>query len=935
MIPDLLFRLRALFRRNSMDEELDEELRAHIERQAEKYVGSGMPVEAARRRAHLEFGGHEQVKEECRDARGVRFIETTLQDLRYGLRMLLQNRVFTAVAVLSLALGIGANTAIFSLIDAVLLKTLPVDNPQQLVLLSWASQGWADDVLNGIAGNTNQDKSGRMTSSSFPYPTYEQISARNDVFSSVLALAGNSSELNVGYNGQPGRADGELVSGTFFSTLGVQPALGRTLIPDDDRIGASPAAVISYGYWKARFGGDSAVVGRAITVNSVPFKIIGVLPPEFYGVQPGRAVDVWLPLHAQPLVEPRWWTPEASQAYGTGSLFEVRNQWWVVVIGRLKAGISEQQARTDSEIILQQTIAPNVQRSTKPENLPHVESQPASKGLSYLRTEFSKPLFILMTVVALVLLIACANAANLLLARAAFRQKEIALRLAIGAGRGRLVRQLLTESVLLAGVGGLLGLLLAFWSTDVLLAFMSSGREPIHLSVTPDPRVLGFTATVSVLTGILFGLLPALRSSRLDLTPALKESGREFAAGMTSGQRGMRFGLGKGLVVTQVALSVLLLIGAGLFVRTLTNLQNLNAGFNQRNLLLFGIDPTQDGYQGERLATFYRELDRRVEKLPSVLAVGSSQGTLIGGGVSILRTQIPGFTPKPGQNTDEVASHVNWVGPGFFETLGIPLVLGRTIGDGDTAESSKVAVVNQQFVREFLGGGNPIGRRLGFGDKKISSGVQIVGVAGDAKYSDLRQTVPATLYLPYKQNLKMLGPMHFEVRTAGNPMNLASAVRREARDMDRNLALFEVNTQVEQINQSLFQERLFARLTSFFGALAAVLACVGIYGIMAFAVTRRTREIGIRMALGASRREISGMVLREASLPVGIGIAIGTLLALGSARLIATLLYGLTPTDPLTLATAILLMTAAAALAAHLPSRRASKVDPMLALRHE
>ena len=935
MIPDLLFRLRAVFRRSSMDEELDEELRAHLELQVEKYVGSGMPLEEARRRTRLEFGGNEQVKDECRDARGLNFIETMLQDLRYGLRTLMQNRVFAAVVVLSLALGIGANTAIFSLIDAVLLKTLPVDHSEQLVLLNWASEGWADGVVNGIAGNMNQDKKGRVTSTSFSYPIYEQIRARNRVFSGVFAMAGNGSELNVGYNGQPGRADGELVSGAFFSTLGVQPALGRTLIPDDDRIGASPAAVISYGYWKARFGGDAAVIGRAMAVNSVPFTIVGVSPPEFYGVQPGRAVDVWLPLHAQPQVEPRWWTPETSKEYGAGSLFEVRNEWWVVMIGRVKTGTSEQQARAESEIILQQTIAPIVQQKTKPETLPHLDVEPVSKGLSYLRTEFSRPLFILMTVVALVLLIACANAANLLLARSAFRRKEIALRLAIGAGRGRLVRQLLTESVLLASMGGLFGLVLAFWSTDVLLAFMSSGREPIHLDVAPDPRVLGFTAAVSLLTGILFGLLPALRSSRLDLTPALKESGGELATSVTSGHRSMRLGLGKGLVVTQVALSVLLLIGAGLFVRTLTNLQNINTGFNQRNLLLFGIDPTQDGYQGERLVAFYRELSRRVGRLPGVLSVGASQGTLIGGGVNMLRIQIQGYSPKPGQKTDGIASDVNWVGPRFFETLGIPLVLGRTIGDGDAAESPKVVVVNQQFVREFFGGGNPIGRRLGFGNKKSSSDTQIVGMVGDSKYNDLRQAVPATLYLPYQQDLNLLGPMHFEVRTAVNPMDLAGAVRRVARDMDRNLALFEVKTQVDQINQTLFQERLFARLTSFFGAIAAVLACVGIYGIMAFAVTRRTREIGIRMALGASRGKISEMVLRETSLLVGFGMAVGILLALAAARLIAALLYGLKPTDPLTIAMAILLMASAAALAAYLPSRRASRVDPMVALRHE
>ena len=865
-------------------------------------------------------------------------MRTLLQDLKYGSRMLAKSPGFTAVAVLSLALGIGANTAIFSLLDAVMLKLLPVQNPQQLILLNWASKAWPEGMMNDLEGNSREDKSGRMTSTSFSYAAYEQISDRSQVFSSVLAMAGNDSQLNVGYKGEPGRAEGELISGTFFSTLGVQPFVGRDLTLADDRTGASPACVISYGYWERRFGRDPAIVGQTITVNSIPFTVAGVGPPEFYGVQPGRAVDVWLPLHSQPQVEPRW-TPEAPQPGpqmalpAAQSLFQARDTWWVLIIGRLKPGVSEPSVYAELDAIFQQGMSADVKPTTKPEAIPHLELEPGSKGLDQLRGQFSKPLFILMTVVGLVLLIACANVANLLLARATARQKEIALRLAIGARRGRVIRQLLTESALLAGLGGILGLILAFWTTDLLVAFMSSGRDPVSLSVTPDPRVLGFTAAVSLLTGILFGLAPALRSTRLELTPALKENAG--LSGVAHGRRNLRLGLGKALIVGQIALSLLLLVGAGLFVRTLTNLESVNAGFNQRNLLLFGIDPTQDGYKGQRLADFYQELTRRVEALPGVRSVTMSMHSLIQGGVSINGAFIQGYVPKAGRNSGEIDAYVNQVGPKFFETMGIPLVIGRGIGEGDTEAAPKVAVVNQKFAREFLGSGNPVGRRLGFGDQKSSGDLEIVGVVGDAKYADLRGDVPPTVYLPCLQDLHWLGATHFEVRTAGDPTQIAPAVGRVVQGLDRNLALYDVRSQVEQIDRSLFQERLFARLTSFFGLLAALLACIGVYGIMAFAAGKRTREIGIRMALGANRGEILAMVLRETVVLLAIGIVVGIVMSLEASRLISTLLFGLKPTDPLTIAAAALLMVLAAAVAGYVPARRASRVDPMVALRYE
>jgi len=930
-------RLTRFIRRRYWDEERARELQAYLEAETDDNIARGMSADEARYAAQRKLGNTTLILEDIYRMNSLGWLETLWQDLRYGVRQLFRNPGFTAVAVLSLALGIGANTAIFSLIDAVMLRMLPVRNPRQLVLLEWSSQAWPGRFLNSMSGSMEQDKSGRNTSTSFSYPSYEHVRDANGVFSSVTALAASAIELSVGFNGQPGRVHGELVSGTFFSTVGVEPALGRVLSPDDDRFGADPVAVVSYGYWQGRLGGDASAVGHSLTVNGVPFILVGVSPPEFFGVRPGQAVEIWLPLHCQPLVEPSWSlfaAPQKSQLgpLPIGPLFTARDDWWVLILARLKPAVSRKQAKSDADLSFQQSLAADMKPGTKTETVPHVELQTGSKGLDYLRGRFSQPLFILMAVVGLVLLIACANVANLMLARATTRQKEIAVRLATGARRGRLIRQLLTESVLLAGLGGGLGLVLAFWGTRLLVALVAGGRDPITLSVAPDPSVLGFTAALSIFTGILCGLFPALRSTRVDLSPALKESIRTLESGF---ERNHRLGLGKTLVIAQVALSVVLLAGAILFVRTLTNLESVNAGFNQHNLLLFGIDPSQDGYKSQRLAELYRELLGQLGALPGVRSVSISMHGLIGGGASVYTLRMAASPPKLRHKGDQFETYVNRVGPRFFESMGIPLLLGRDLGDADTAAAPKVAVVNEKFVSEFLGGENPIDRRFGFGDAKTATDYEIVGLVGNAKYTDLRTEVPATVYLPYQQDLDGLGAMVCELRTAGNPLNYVSAVARVAKGLDPNLALYNVWTQEEQIDESLSQERLFARLTSFFGVLAAMLACVGIYGIMAFTVTHRTREIGIRMAMGASSGEITQMVLGEALLLVGIGIVVGIALALGAARLIASLLYGLRPTDPLTLVLTALLMLGAAALAGYLPSRKASQVDPMVALRHE
>ena len=929
-IKECRLHLRSLFRKSQVDRELDEELRLHIERQTEENIAAGMTLRDAREAALRGFGATTLIKEECRDMRGWNLLETLFQDLRYATRMLTKSPGLTATVVLSLALGIGANTAIFSLVDAVLLKSLPVRNPQQLIVLNWAAPKWPS-IVQSMSGSWYEDEKSGTTSTALSYPFFERVHANaGRVLSGVFALS-NLGDVNIGVNGNAGLEQGQLVSGDYFSTLGVQLVLGRALVPQDNRPGAAPAAVIGYDVWQERFGGDPSVAGKAITINGAAFTVAGVAPPEFFGVQPGSRIDVWIPLRMQPLVDPRATQPNKSN-------FEDAGNWWVVVMGRMRPGVTETQARAALAVIFQQSIEPLVKPpakpSEKPEILPRMEVESAANGLDALRREFSKSLFVLLAVVALVLLIACANVANLLLGRASAREKEIAVRLAIGAGRRRLIRQFLTESVLLALIGGAAGLALAFWASDLLVRFFIDSRDLVTLDVSPDLKILSFTAAVSVLTGILFGLAPALRGTRLDLTPALKSA--------VGNRGGSRLGLSKTLVVSQVALCLLLLVGAGLFVRTLQNLETANLGFNPSNLLLFRVDPTQSGYKEARLANFYRDLQVRVAALPGVRSASMSANPLVGGNISMLRITIQGAHPKDARAGDTSdlwnrpgSIQINFVGPNFLKTMGIPLLLGRSIGSTDDASAPKIAVVNELAARQIFGNRNAIGHRFGFGDAKSSGDVEIVGIAANAKYSHIREKDPAVAYIPCLQASDRIGPMYFEMRTAGNPLDLVSSVRHVLRNMDKNIPLSDVKTQTQLIGQKLFHERLFARLTGLFSLLSLLLACVGLYGIMSYAVTRRTREIGIRMALGAERRDILIKVLRETLFTVIIGVAIGIPAALAATHVIKSQLFGLTATDPATVAGATLILVLTAAIAGYIPARRASRVDPTIALREE
>jgi len=899
-------KLRSLLRKRRADQELDAELQFHLEKQVEANIARGMPPSEARAAALCLFGGVEQMKEECRDVRGMALLDTLAQDIRYGLRMMWRSPAFTAVAVLSLGLGIGANTAIFSLINVVMLKNLPVKNPEQLVVINWAAKQFPDISHNG---STWGRPPGPFSGSSLSYPAFRQMQSQNQVLSDMFGFA-DMEQTNVVVGGHAEIARGQLASGNYFSGLGVEPVAGRTFTAEDDQPGAAPVAVISFRYWEGRFGRDVSVIGKTATVNGVPFVIAGVTPPEFFGLAPGECPDIWVPLSMQPRVLPQW----GGKAL---SLLGVPGEWWVEPWGRLKPGVTPQQATAALSLALRQLVTAEL--APGPEQIPSIELRAGDKGLRDLRAEFSRPLFILMSVVGLVLLIACANVANLLLARAAARRKETAVRMALGAGRQRLIRQLLTESFLLAAVGGALGFAVASRGGELLLYLASSTEGPPVLDVHPDARVLAFCTAISLLTGLVFGLAPALRATRLDVSPVLK-------AGLGGGSGSSRWMLGKALVAVQVALSLLVLLGASMFVRSLQKLNSIDLGFKRENLLLFGVDGTLSGYKDEGLGSLYQRIQERLRAIPGVRSVSLSRHSLVGDGSSQSGMDIPGYRKRP---SERLVVYRNSVGPDFFETMGIPILLGRGITDRDNQTAPKVVVINEALAHRYFPNESPLGKRLAWHEKDA----EVVGVAGNAKYYDLRQEVQPTVFEPYLQF--GIGRMVFALRTLADPASIVRDVRVAIASVDRNLPLYNVRTQVQQINSALIQERFFAELTSCFGGLALLLASIGLYGVMSYTVAGRTGEIGIRMALGAAKADITGMVLREVFLLMTAGLGIGLPVALLCMRLIHKQLYGLNVSDPLSIAVAIGVLTLVTGLAGYLPARRASRIDPMAALRQE
>ncbi len=858
-------------------------------------------------------------------------METLFNDIRYAIRSLLKRPGFTMVAVITLALGIGANTALFSVLDTVLLKKLPVTDPDRLVLFNSVSN--AQFTPGSHTGTNRRDpQTGLTTRSSFPYQTFVRLREQRGECSDIGAFGFLA--LNVNADGLADVAMAQAVSGNYYQVLGVPAFLGRTLTDADDSLAASPVAVLSHGYWQKRFGGND-VVGKQINLNNVAFTIAGVAPPGFEGAMDvGSSLDVAIPLA---------WEPQVS---GDRSSMKGAGDWWLRLMGRLRPGATIEQARTSLEVAFQQSALEHREarqaqrratgreliRALEPKDYPHLGAISGSQGEMNGREFFAKPLRLLFGVVALVLLIACANVANLLLVRASSRQKEIAVRLAMGASRGRLIRQLLTESVVLAMLGGGLGVLTALWIKDSLLGVSEwAGREMISLNPRLDLRVLAFTFGLSFLTGIVFGVVPAMRATRLDLTPALKDSGR-------SSSFSSRSLLSKSLVVAQVSLSLLLLIGAGLLVRTLINLQRVETGFNERNLLLFSVEPSLLGYKDDRLRALYLQMFEHIEAVPGVHSATFSRLPLLSHASSAGTFDRPGAKAAPDGTvppTGEVYYHN--VRENFFATMEIPLLLGRTFTAQDDLHAPKVAVVNQTFAREYFPEENPIGKRFSFDIAKPDP-IEIIGLVKDAKYTSQREETPATMYRSWLQTPGATDSMTFEVRTTRDPKAFVATIRQAVREVEANLPLNNIKTQIEQADETLSMERLFAKLMSLFGVLAQQLASIGLYGVMAYSVSRRTQEIGIRMALGADRAKVLKMILRQGMTLTLIGVALGVAGAYVLTKYLESLtsmLFGVKPRDPLTFGPAVTLLTIVALVACAIPARRATKVDPVEALRYE
>jgi predicted permease len=919
MFSDILYRLRSVCRRTAVESELHDELRFHFDRLVDLHVQGGMPLAEAQRRARLQFGGVDQVREECRDARGTQFFDALMQDFRFSLRLLRKSPGFTAIAVLALALGIGANTAIFSVLESVLLRSLPVSHPEHLVVVTDPEQhgGW----FGGQTGSR----------SLLAYVEFEFLRDHNEVFSEMFAADSNYPELEVTLSdastsaGNKQQARIKLVSGAYFGTLGLTPAAGRFFATEVDRArGASPVAVVSYSFWKQRFGFNPSILGTTMQIHHIPFEIIGVAPPGFFGETVGEVDDAWVPMMMQDAVYP-------GQDYLSPSPLGIMNQhMWIQVMGRLKPGISLAQANAGMNVQFKRWVESAIGSSLTAEERKryldqHVNLRPGGRGCSTLRDGFGQPL---MALVGLVLLIACANVANLLLARGAARQKEFAMRLAIGAGRKRLIRQLLTESLLLATLGAAAGITLSYWADKLLVRMVAGSEAAVQLDLHPDLRVLAFTLGVTVVTAVLFGLVPSLLLTRLDLSPVLKST----AQTIRNDSRPGRLSAGKLLVIAQVSISLVLLVSAGMFVHSLANLSEVNLGYNRENLMLFRVDAVPTGFKGPEILRLIQNLQDQIAAIPGIRAVTVSGNGLFQHSESGDPIEVEGYTSKPSESLNSRMDHV---GPRYFSTVGIPVLMGREIEAQDSGNGLRAAVINQTFAKRFFPNTNPVGKLVRDTYPGNPADLEIVGVVADVKYNNLREKPIERLYAPLFHPMWEQTGAAFEVRTLADPSTVSASLRSAVRSANASIPPIEIRTMSSLVDDSLQTDRFIKQLSEAFGILAMVLAAIGLYGVMAYSVARRTREIGIRLALGAEPSRIRWQVLRETLTLVLIGIPIGVPIAMLGAYLVRSMLFGLGVADPATLVLATMVLFAAAAVAGLLPARRASLVDPIVALRYE